>query len=206
MNKIEERFRIESPPEDVWPLLSDPLVVASCIPGAMLVKMDEGETYQGTMAVKFGPTAAVFKGQVTLDYDDAERVCRIEGRGKDQRGGNASASGVVRVSGDVVTEVSVNGTFHVTGPLAVFARTGGVHVARALLADFSKNLEAMLVRPGAATESPTGRGADAVRPLDASTAQSGLPSGAEQRIRSLSGFSLLWRSFLGWLKGLRNSP
>lgn len=206
MNRIEESFRIESPPEDVWPLLSDPLVVASCVPGATLLKMEQEGTYQGTMAVKFGPTAAVFRGQVTLEYDDAERICRIEGRGKEQRGGNASASGVVRVSGNVVTEVSVNGTFHVTGPLAVFARTGGVHVARALLADFSKNLEAMLVRPGAAKDSLTDRGADAVRPPDTSTSQSGLPSEADQRLRSLSGFSLLWRSFLGWLKGLRGSP
>jgi uncharacterized protein len=168
--------------------------------------MEQGEAYQGTIAVKFGPTAAVFRGHVNLVYDDAERVCHIEGRGKDQRGGNASASGVVRISGDEVTEVSVNGTFHVTGPLAIFARTGGVHIARALLAEFSKNLDAMLVRTEAAPNSPTDSGAKAMRSLDASTSQSDSPPDTEQRFRSLSGFSLLWRSFLGWLKGLSGSP
>ena len=40
-------------------VLSDPAVVASCIPGAELTETGEGDKYQGTMRVKFGPTVAM---------------------------------------------------------------------------------------------------------------------------------------------------
>ena len=47
------------PPDVLWPILSDPSMVASCIPGAALTKSGEGGIYQGTMRVKFGPTVAL---------------------------------------------------------------------------------------------------------------------------------------------------
>jgi carbon monoxide dehydrogenase subunit G len=33
---LKKRFSIDAPPDEVWPLLSDPAVVAACIPGAEL--------------------------------------------------------------------------------------------------------------------------------------------------------------------------
>src|SRR5207302_11041567 len=82
MISIREEITIASPPEAVWPLLSDPAVVASCIPGAMLTKAGDNGAYQGTMRVKFGPTVAQFRGEAKLAYDHAARRCSIEGRGK----------------------------------------------------------------------------------------------------------------------------
>jgi hypothetical protein len=38
----------------LWPILSNPATVASCIPGAVITKSGEGDIYQGTMRVKFG--------------------------------------------------------------------------------------------------------------------------------------------------------
>ena len=69
MISIREEVAIAMPPEVLWPMLSDPAIVASCIPGAVLTKSGEGGTYQGTMRVKFGPTVAVFRGEATLAYD-----------------------------------------------------------------------------------------------------------------------------------------
>jgi hypothetical protein len=42
--------------------------------------------------------------------------------------------------GDAETTLKIDGEFNVTGPLETFANAGGVHVARALLAEFSQNL------------------------------------------------------------------
>ena len=56
MISIREEITIATPPDVLWPILSDPAMVASCIPGAALTKSDEGDTYQGTMRVKFGPS------------------------------------------------------------------------------------------------------------------------------------------------------
>src|SRR6516225_7884797 len=103
MTSIREEITIPSPPEVVWPLLSDPTVVASCIPGASLTKSEDG-VYQGTVRVKFGPTVATFRGEAKLTYDHNARRCAIEGRGIDGRGASrANASGVVVAAGDATT-------------------------------------------------------------------------------------------------------
>src|ERR1700736_1542737 len=96
MISIREEIGIATPPAVLWPILSDPAIVASCIPGALLTKSGEDSTYQGTMRVKFGPTVAVFRGEAKLAYDHSFRRCTIQGRGIDGRGAsraNASGSG-----------------------------------------------------------------------------------------------------------------
>jgi carbon monoxide dehydrogenase subunit G len=153
MISIREAITIAAPPETVWPLLSDPAVVASCIPGATLTKSSEKGAYQGTMRVKFGPTVAQFRGEAKLAYDHAARRCSIEGRGIDGRGASrANATGVVEASGTDVTLLQVEGNFNVTGPLETFANAGGVHLARALLAEFAENVAKLITaqpdRPG----------------------------------------------------------
>jgi uncharacterized protein len=149
---IREQITIASPPEAVWPLLSDPALVASCIPGATLAKAGEDGAYQGTMRVKFGPTVAQFRGEAKLAYDHAARRCTIEGRGIDGRGASrANASGVVEATGTQTTLLTVEGTFNVAGPLETFVNAGGVHLARAMLAE---NVAKLVVQPPARIASP----------------------------------------------------
>src|SRR5712671_4336891 len=117
MISIREEITIATPPDVLWPILSDPAMVASCIPGAALTKSDEGDTYQGTMRVKFGPTVALFRGEAKLAYDHPGRRCTIQGRGIDGRGASrANASGTVEATGDDTTLLKVTGNFNVTGP------------------------------------------------------------------------------------------
>lgn len=145
MISIREEITIAAPPEMVWPLLSDPTVVASCIPGATLTKIDDQGAYQGTMRVKFGPTVAQFRGEAKLAYDHTVRRCQIDGRGIDGRGASrANATGVVEASGTETTLLRVEGNFHVTGPLETFANAGGVHLARALLTEFAENVAKLM--------------------------------------------------------------
>ena len=160
MVSLTETTTIPLPADEVWPLLSDPALVASCIPGATLAP-DQGDgLWRGSIRVKFGPTVAVFRGEASLAFDHAARTCTIEGRGIDGRGASrALASGVVKVSGGDVTELAVDGSFTVSGPLETFANAGGVHVARALLAEFSANMAKLVAerRPAAAPACGTGR-------------------------------------------------
>lgn len=145
MPTISEKTTIPAPPDDVWPLLSDPALVASCIPGATLSPDRDGDAWKGSIRVKFGPTIAVFKGEATLTYDHTAKKCTIAGRGIDGRGASrALANGVVSASGSDTTILEVDGDYSVTGPLETFANAGGVHVARALLAEFSTNMAKMV--------------------------------------------------------------
>jgi carbon monoxide dehydrogenase subunit G len=100
MPTVTETTTIPSPTDKVWPLLRDPALVASCIPGATL-SPDQGDgMWRGSIRVKFGPTVAVFRGEASLAFDDAAMTCTIEGRGIDGRGASrALASGLVKVSG-----------------------------------------------------------------------------------------------------------
>lgn len=212
MISIREEITIASPPEAVWPLLSDPAVVASCIPGAMLTKAGDNGAYQGTMRIKFGPTVAQFRGEAKLAYDHAARRCSIEGRGIDGRGASrANASGAVEASGTDTTVLKIEGNFNVTGPLETFANAGGVHLARAILAEFAENVAKLMTEQtnGAAGEAaPLGAAAatdsaplpealvpQAERGAAEPAATSSRPAAAE-----LSGGKILWRILVSWLR------
>jgi carbon monoxide dehydrogenase subunit G len=206
MPDITETITIDAPLDRVWPLLSDPELVASCIPGATLSPDQEDDVWKGAIRVKFGPTVAQFRGEATLDYDHDAHRCTIDGRGIDQRGASrALASGTVTASGDQQTEVTVQGQYSVTGPLEAFANAGGVHVARALLAEFAQNISE---RVGAAQDvSPeTTPAADEDRapaPSASATAQATARSQPTRRAAGeLNAFRLLWSAFKSWISSL----
>jgi uncharacterized protein len=189
MPSLTEKTTIPLPADDVWPLLSDPALVASCIPGATL-SPDQGDgLWRGSVRVKFGPTVALFRGEASLVFDHAARTCTIEGRGIDGRGASrALASGVVKVAGKETTELAIDGSFSVTGPLETFANAGGVHVARALLGEFSTNLARLVAERRPVTE-----------PVAAAAAPSAPPSPPATELRA---GNLMWRAFLSWVRSL----
>jgi carbon monoxide dehydrogenase subunit G len=147
--ELKEKFSVPAPPDEVWPLISDPAVVAACIPGAELNELTPEGAHRGKVTFKFGPTVAVFRGEAKLTYDHPVKRCLIEARGIDQRGASrararfdveAKSSSEGGSEGADTTDVTLEGGFEVAGPLEMFASAGGVHVARALLAEFAANI------------------------------------------------------------------
>ena len=203
MPDISEQTLIPAPLGVVWPLLSDPAEVAACIPGAQLAPSTGDGLWRGSIKVKFGPTVAAFRGEAKLDYDHDAHRCSIEGRGIDQRGASrALANGEVLAAaeGDS-TRLTVNGSFTVTGPLETFANAGGVHVARALLAEFANNManRAMAAAPAA------GPAPDQAAPetsVAAAPAAPPPPPPPPAPAAELNAFGLLWRAFLSWISSL----
>jgi len=197
---VSEEITIPSSVELVWPLLSDPAIVASCIPGAVLTKSGEGGIYQGTMRVKFGPTVAVFRGEAKLAYDHSARSCTIQGRGIDGRGASrANASGTVEASGGDTTLLKVEGQFNVTGPLETFANAGGVHLARAVLAEFAENIARVVAEqapPPAANPDPFPAGKDRQRAETPPQHNQAITPA----VSALKGGRVVWRAFVSWLR------
>jgi hypothetical protein len=155
---------------------------------------------------------AQFRGEAKLAYDHAARRCSIEGRGIDGRGASrANASGAVEASGTDTTVLKIEGNFNVTGPLETFANAGGVHLARAILAEFAENVAKLMTEQtnGAAGEAaPLGAAAatdsaplpetlvpHAERGTAEPAATSSRPAAAE-----LSGGKILWRILVSWLR------
>jgi len=138
---LQEKFLVPAPPDEVWPLMSDPAVVAACIPGAELTELTPDGAHRGKVTFKFGPTVAVFRGEARLTYDHPAKRCLIEARGIDQKGASrARARFELGARGADTTDVTLEGGFEVAGPLETFASAGGVYVARALLAEFAANI------------------------------------------------------------------
>ncbi|MFN8983340.1 MAG: SRPBCC family protein [Alphaproteobacteria bacterium] len=202
MPDISEQTLIAAPLGVVWPLLSDPAEVAACIPGAQLAPSMGDGLWRGSIKVKFGPTTAAFRGEAKLDYDHEAHRCRIEGRGIDQRGASrALANGDVLAAAEgEATRLTVNGSFTVTGPLETFANAGGVHVARALLAEFANNManRAMAALPAAA---PPAEQVAPEAPAAAAPAAAPAPP-PPAPAAELNAFGLLWRAFLSWISSL----
>ena len=104
----------------------------------------------------------------------------------------------------VCFRLAVDGSFTVSGPLETFANAGGVHVARALLAEFSANLAKLLAEQRTAAAPPA---ADTLPSAPADAMLAPTPPGATSApaptaARELSATSLLWRAFLSWLRDL----
>lgn len=195
---ITEQTRIAAPLAEVWPLLRDPQAVVGCIPGAQLAPDSGDGLWRGSIRVKFGPTAAVFRGEARLDFDDAAHRCTIEGRGVDGRGASrALSTGTMEATADGdATRLTVQGSFTVTGPLETFANAGGVHLARALLTEFAANVAALVAERRSAAPVPEAAA------VIAEAAPVPPPPVAPPPARALSGAGLIWRALLSWLRSL----
>jgi carbon monoxide dehydrogenase subunit G len=131
-----------------WALLTDPVVVASCMPGAAITKVDENGALHGTLTIALGPTRVTFSGIVAPEFDGTQREGRLHARGTDTQGRTkAKAEATFRVTETSVSEgesaaseIFIDATIETAGALAPFARTGGARLATQLLQDFSANL------------------------------------------------------------------
>ena len=204
MPDISEQTLIPAPLGVVWPLLSDPAEVAACIPGAQLAPSTGDGLWRGSIKVKFGPTTAAFRGEAKLEYDHDAHRCRIEGRGIDQRGASrALANGDVLAAAEgEATRLTVNGSFTVTGPLETFANAGGVHVARALLAEFANNMANRAMAAAPASAPVLEQSAPEAPAAAAPAAPTPPPPPRPAPAAELNAFGLLWRAFLSWISSL----
>src|SRR5262249_482301 len=165
---------------------------------SMISQISGMDTIECIRGVKFGPTVAVFRGEAKLAYDHSAQSCTIQGRGIDGRGASrANASGTVEASGGDTTLLKVEGQFNVTGPLETFANAGGVHLARAILAEFAENVAKLITeqgRPPPPGLDPLTPGGERAAPLPTDE-QLSAPAAAE-----LKGGKVLWRAFVSWLR------
>jgi hypothetical protein len=152
------------------------------------------------MRVKFGPTVAVFHGEAKLAYDHSVRRCTIQGRGIDGRGASrANASGSVEATGDRTTSLKVEGHFNVTGPLETFANAGGVHLARAILAEFAENV-AKLISDQARATAPHPASLMAGEHGERAAPRQDHEKAVAPAASELKGGKILWRAFISWLR------
>jgi carbon monoxide dehydrogenase subunit G len=169
---FEKSLVVDAPAAAVWELLTDPVRVASCLPGAAITGKEDDRTWAGTMTVKVGPVTASYRGKIHFErLDPAAREAEIAASGQETRGkGGADMRMRSRVveRGPAETEVTIVSDVNVVGVLAQFGRGMIQDVSDQL---FIKFTDAMRRQLAAAT-------AEAAASPGAAAAGSGLSGGA----------------------------
>ena len=170
--RFDNEFEVAGTPPEVIALFDDLPLMAGFLPGASVGEANEDGTWPATLVVAFGPKRIAFKGKLTNEVDRPNLSGMVTGNASaDMRGAKMSVTMNYRLApcpaGTLVTLVS---EAEMTGMLAEFARTGGVVVTNALLAEFAGRFSAHV-----ASTRPTEAGA---LPMSAAPQAEALSAGA----------------------------
>lgn len=141
---FEGEFRVPGTPDEVMRRFADVPRMARCMPGAVLEPQAEDGSWPGAMIVSFGPKKINFKGRVTCEFDHDAHTGKLQGRGNaDMRAARIGVKLSFALHTDTAaagptTVVNIVSDAELGGVLADFARTGGVPVANAIMADFAR--------------------------------------------------------------------
>lgn len=181
--QLTHTFTVPAGIEQTWEALGDIESVAGCFPGAQVTSADES-SFEGTVKVKLGPIALVYKGSGEfVDKDASAHRMAIKALGKDKRGNGTAGADVVATMtelGPSSTQVEVVTDLNVTGKPAQFGRGVMQDVSDKLLGQFVDCLAGRLAgpaedatpEPAAATSTPdqVGGSTPAAAPATATTA------------------------------------
>lgn len=146
--RIEKRFVLPHSRSAVWDAMTDVRLVADCLPGASIVGELAPDRYKGRFALKLGPLAASFNGEVSIDSSPTTWSSIVAGKGTDTRSSSrASGSLTYRLSelSPQSTRVDVVSEIVLAGALAQFGKAGVIQeVANQMTAEFVRNLELKL--------------------------------------------------------------
>ena len=81
--KIEGEYTFDGPREDVWKLVRDPEVLATCLPGTQSLHLVGENEYEGEVNVHIGPIAGVFSGRLLVSNEVPPESCTLTGEGKE---------------------------------------------------------------------------------------------------------------------------
>lgn len=146
---IENALELPIPVEQAWPVLLDIPFVAPCLPGTKLTRIVDDATYEGAVALKFGPVSLSFRGNAVIDtVDPEERHVAVTARGREERGrGEAHAKVSFRLQEtETGTRVLVTTDLNLAGSVIQYARGAGVvtRTAQELIDQFAANLQARI--------------------------------------------------------------
>jgi len=214
--RTEETFQLQAPADRVWEYLVDPRRVVTCLPGAELTSVQDESTFLGNVKVKVGPVVAAYSGKVVIvERDDAARVVRMVGEGR-ERAGSGSAkvviTSMVAALPAGVTEVRVTADLDVVGKLAQFGRGMIESVNKQMFRQFTECVRAKLETPAPAVQTSVPSAA----PPSAAQSSTTAPAGAAvvapdvrqaqhstiEAVRPVRLLPLIGRALWEWLGGL----
>jgi aerobic carbon-monoxide dehydrogenase small subunit len=159
MTRLRQRFTLDHPREKVWEVLRDPAKAAGLIPGVTIDTLS-GAIVSGQMALRLGPIKAMFRGRGTVERNDRDFRQVISGRGDDRSSGSLAEGQIdcalQSIGETAATEVDINLSYSLRGPLAQFGRSNLVRDFVAQIGErFADNLDGILSNERTLVVTPT---------------------------------------------------
>ena len=121
--RIEDRFIVMAPRDRVWVAITDPNVVALCVPGCRAVTVSSPTLYKAQIRVQLGVIKADFNVEVELTEQRPPEELRSRTRGEEgSRASSISADNTLRLlaRSDAETEVYYASDVSIVGRLGKF--------------------------------------------------------------------------------------
>ncbi len=166
--ETRETFRVQAPVERVWPFVTDPHKIVTCMPGAALEEVVDDRTYRGSVKVKIGAITATYRGRVQFAALDHERrTVEVVADGRETGGGTARGTmrSHLRALPDGETEVVVEATIDLTGRVMQVGRGMIQGVSHQLFQQFAASVKQRLETPGEECDEAGTREVEPVRLL-----------------------------------------
>ena len=145
---IAGTYTFDAPPDRVWALLMDPVVISSCIPGCDRFEPDGDGRYQVRLTVAMAAITGTYDGTVTLAEQVPPASYRLVAEGKG-RAGFLNGSSDIRLRADgASTIVDVTGTVQTGGPIARLGQRLIGGVSKMMLDRFFACLQGKLATHG----------------------------------------------------------
>jgi carbon monoxide dehydrogenase subunit G len=142
--RIENRFSVSLPPEQVYDLLLDLERVAPCLPGAELRERRPDGSYALAIKVRLGPMRISYEGSARIAEQDPEALRAVlVGEARETRGqGSAAATVTMTVErAEASSSVATVADLDLSGRAAQMGHGVVAGVAEQLIADMSRCLE-----------------------------------------------------------------
>ena len=157
--KIDNQFTIEHPSTIVWAGLSDIYTVAECLPGASVTDALPNNRYRGRFAVKLGPLAATFEGELEIEHNLNAQSATVSGKGTDTRSSSRAQASLhyqLEPTDAGHTKVSITTNLTLAGALAQFGKAAVIQqVANRITVEFVAAFEQRLSQHSTETDTPS---------------------------------------------------
>ena len=138
-------YTFDAPPDRVWNLLMDPVVLSSCIPGCERFEPDGDDRYVVTLTVGVAAITGTYTGTVAITEKTLHTSYRLVMEGQGRPGFVKGSSVIALRAAGATTAVDVSGAVHTGGPIARVGQRLIGGVAKMMLDRFFACLQAKLV-------------------------------------------------------------
>lgn len=158
--RIEGTHTFAAPREEVWPLLLNPDVLASVLPGCQQLEQVGDNQFKGVLKIRVGPIQGTFDGVVTLSNISAPQSYDLEISGKGAPGYVSGTGSLQLAAENGTTVMQYQGDAQVGGKLASVGQRLLDSSARAIVRQSLEGLDRQVMahtQPAAvdaATEAP----------------------------------------------------